>query len=585
MSRKVAKPKPIEPASAAEALNVPLSALDISPINPRQFHDADDIVLLADSIRVCGLLQNLAALKVGDQLHVVAGGRRLRALRLLQEQGHAVGLIPVLATEDEGLARRWAMAENTARADLNPADEVQAYAAMAREGIAAPRIAAAFGVTESRVAQRLRLAALGSRALAALRDGEINLSQAGALTLCQSEQQIDDALALATERSFSAGDLRAAITGERVRASHDRRLLFVGLQTYLDAGGAVTRDLFSDEVLIEDVALLEELFAQRAEAARDAFLSEGWCWVELLQETWLPWNAGERLKRIWPQRSSDDEDQERAFSAAQRSVAGGYMCVGPNGKISTVFAFVRPEDVQRAIDAGVLDVPSAPTSPEEGEDVGAGFSAAVLEDLRALRLHAVQSALLDRPDDGLKIATYALSGFAGRAQSILAAQIGKPNIAPSQPEGFTPDQRLVGEEAAQEGFEEFAQRGVEERDAALLAALVRGLNYGFRSYGPINASFLDLEREAGADMRRHWTPTKSNFFSRVTGAYLDQVYRDIFALHPSDTDARAFGKMKKGEKANLLHMLFNSPEVDLRPYRLMSDAALARLRSWLPAFE
>ena len=585
MSQKATKAKPPAMEPDLQLLTVPLSSLDLSALNPRQLHDADEIAMLAESIRVCGLLQNLAALDKDGKLEVVAGGRRLRALRMLESQGHAVGDVPVLVTSDSALARSWAMAENTARSDLNPADEVQAYSAMAREGIAIPAIAASFGVTEARVAQRLKLASLPAGALDSLRESRINISQAGALTLCQSEEQVDEMLQLAAQRAFSADQIRACITGDRVRASRDRRLLFVGLQTYLDAGGAVTRDMFSDEVLIEDVALLEDLFEQRAEAVRLELLEKGWSWVELLQDHYLPWNVGDRCKRIWPDVAEDDDPDAADFSAAQRAVAGGFMCIGSRGEIATSFAFVRREDIARAVEAGVIEAPEQPVNTDEADDAGATFSAAVTEDLRALRLHAVQAALLDHPELAMQIVAYALSQASGQACPIMDARIGAPSITPSQAEGFEPDRRLIAEDGSRETFEAFAARQVDEREAALLQALVRGLNYGFRFHGPISPVFEDLEHAAGANIRRHWTPTKSNFFARVPSAYLDQVYREIFELEPSAEDARGFSKMKKGEKANLLHMLFNSPEADLRPYRLMTDAALERLRAWAPSFE
>ena len=53
---------------------------------PRQEVAQEDVETLADSIRTCGLLQNLGGIQDDDgKIGIVSGGRRLRALAYLAE--------------------------------------------------------------------------------------------------------------------------------------------------------------------------------------------------------------------------------------------------------------------------------------------------------------------------------------------------------------------------------------------------------------------------------------------------------------------------------------------------------------------
>jgi len=85
---KPAAEAPVE-AEAGVAM-VPLSRLYLHDLNARSEPPEADIAALADSIRAIGLMQNLSgfveAIPGDDEdglIGIVAGGRRLRALRLL----------------------------------------------------------------------------------------------------------------------------------------------------------------------------------------------------------------------------------------------------------------------------------------------------------------------------------------------------------------------------------------------------------------------------------------------------------------------------------------------------------------------
>ena len=144
---------------------IPLSCLALAPENVRKtpanpFAEAE----LVASIKAHGLLENLVA-RADDpdsdgteRFAVVAGGRRLAALKALAEDGtiHADHLVPCKIAGN-GNAGELSLAENVIRIAMHPADQVVAFSQLARSGVTVAAIAARFGVTERLVEQRLRL--------------------------------------------------------------------------------------------------------------------------------------------------------------------------------------------------------------------------------------------------------------------------------------------------------------------------------------------------------------------------------------------------------------------------------------------
>ena len=145
---------------------LPLHTLIPSPQNVRKTPaEGAAFEQLKASIAAHGLLENLLVQPAeqdgggADCFEVVAGGRRLAALQALAEDG---ALTPDHSVACHVLPRASAAAElslveNTVRAAMHPADQVEAFARIARDGGTVAEIAARFGVSERTVEQRLRL--------------------------------------------------------------------------------------------------------------------------------------------------------------------------------------------------------------------------------------------------------------------------------------------------------------------------------------------------------------------------------------------------------------------------------------------
>ncbi|MEK6419372.1 MAG: ParB/RepB/Spo0J family partition protein [Burkholderia gladioli] len=240
---------------------------------------------LAASISRVGLLQNLIVILSadGEQYEVVAGDRRLTALKLLAKKKRIAADhdVPCLLVSDAS-ARTVSLAENLLREQMHPADQFEAFAALVKEGRPLEDIAADFGVSPLTVQRRLKLANVSPRLMADYRAGGVTLEQLMALTVTDDHAAQEAAYYSAPEWQRGASALRERLTEREIDATHPQ-VRFVGLDAYTMAGGGIRRDLFADDdsgTYLTDAALLETLVRGKLDALAEDVRGEGWAWVE-----------------------------------------------------------------------------------------------------------------------------------------------------------------------------------------------------------------------------------------------------------------------------------------------------------------
>jgi ParB family chromosome partitioning protein len=260
---------------------IPLSQLAPSRANVRRTGAVLSLDELAASIAAHGLLQNLQVRAGEDgKYRVVAGKRRLLALKRLAKSGHIpkAAEIPchVLDGEDD---TEISLAENLLRLPLHPADQYDAFRAIADQGKGPEDIAARFGCSAHTVKQRLRLGSLAPSLLAAYRKDAIDLDQLMALAVTDDHAAQKKVWAELPEWDRHPATIRRLLMQAHVEAG-DRRALFVGIDAYVEAGGHVVRDLFQPEHqgYLTDPALLHRLATERLERAAETVRAEGWKW-------------------------------------------------------------------------------------------------------------------------------------------------------------------------------------------------------------------------------------------------------------------------------------------------------------------
>ena len=313
---------------------IPLNKLVPSPRNVRRATDAQaDLELKAD-IEARGLLQNLvvtSAAKPKGGFAVEAGGRRLRALQTLAEEGklpktHEVCCLVLQGGPAE--AQEASLAENFQRLTMNPADECLAFLALIEQGSDVEGIARRFGLTVRFVEGRLRLASLAPVVFEALGAGEISLDVAKAYAATpDQERQAYVFEQLGQGYGYAHPDSIRRMMTQATASATDRRARFVGEEAYLAAGGRIECDLFADDAATRwlDVAILEQLACEKMEAlAVEAAAEAGLAWVRPSLERWIGYGQTEGLRRV-PLESPPLTDEESASVDALEAEADGHV--------------------------------------------------------------------------------------------------------------------------------------------------------------------------------------------------------------------------------------------------------------------
>lgn len=403
--------------------DIPFDRLHLSQSNVRRVKAGVSIGELAEDIVRRTLLQSLNVRPILDaggeetgQFEVPAGGRRFRALELLVKQKRLAKDAPipcvVKAANDVVSAEEDSYAENTFREQLHPLDQFRAMRAMVDKGQDIESIAAHFLVTPAVVNQRLKLAKISPKLHEVYAEDGMTLEQLMAFSVSddhERQEQVWELLAHSYNRSGAY--IRQKLTENSVCVA-DKRVRFVGVEAYVEAGGGVMRDLFEDDDggWLTDPSLLDRLVTEKLQVEGEKIGAEGWKWVATAVD--LPWGVTNGLReidgvpvprtpdeearlaeleaeaeKIEAEWSDDpnvpDEVHERiaaidteigalverpmTFEPEEVARAGVFVSIEVDGSLSIERGYVRPEDESVAdAEEGAADA----VSESAGEDSG-----------------------------------------------------------------------------------------------------------------------------------------------------------------------------------------------------------------------
>lgn len=446
--------------------SLPLDKLAKSPRNARRTppSEAAEAELRA-SIAVHGLQQNLVVTPAnGVGVHeVIAGGRRLAALKALQAEGKlpADCVVPCFIRSEN--AAELSLAENIVRQAMHPADQFEAFATLVDAGETVPAIASRFGVSEKLVRQRLKLGKVAPKLLAAYRAEEMDLETLTAFTLADSHRRQLAVWKQVKNEHYGASPhtIRRLLTEKSVSAA-SRLGRFVSVEAYEQAGGRVTRDLFSerDDGYFDDVKLVHKLALQKL-AARANELEATWKWAKPMlepdygftaefarvhpQPIDVPTEVTEELERLdrredelmnldeeaWTEELEVEADQlaarreelqqvvqeHTAFSDEDRKRAGCIVTIGHGGDFQVYEGLIPRDELSGDNDDVSGEEPGemppdrpaeAALSGEQAVRKAHGFSQVLIDDLKAHRLQITKAHLAQDFETAFDVALYSL---------------------------------------------------------------------------------------------------------------------------------------------------------------------------------
>lgn len=611
---------------------IAVSRLEKSPLNARRTIAKVGMDELKASVLAHGLMQNLVVTDAGDGIfHVIAGGRRLEAIRSLQKEGKLREdfAVPCQVVTEEH-AFEMSLAENTVRLAMHPADQFEAFAALIDKGNSAEQVAQRFGIEESLVLKRMKLARVAPQLLKEYRNDAMTLECLMAFTITDDHRrQLKVYKSLQDWQKDDPSEIRAALTEKMVEAD-SKLALFVGIEAYVAAGGSTRADLFGEEVYLEKPSLLNKLAEAKLQGIRTDIEAEGWGWIEINPER--DYDLINRCSRMQPRligapeelvsfksqldaeleeiEQALEEDASKAlleqqnairerldeveqklaafvgYDDEQKRLAGCFVSIGHDGTVFLDKGLVRPEhrkQLARLLAADGSDGQPGPAKPKNP------LSESLRRDLAAYRLQAAQVEIARHPEIAFDLLTFKV---ASSIFDIPAAEDG-PNVVFSLPrtnalsEETTPAAEALAATASSlptdwvKGKSEVARFEAfrtlpQEAKLQLLAYCVAMTLQPKLTPGDLDeATAYDAALAlTGGNLASYWRPTKGNFLGRIPRDQLLAIARDTLG----EAWAQSRAKDKKASLAEQLDRAFANPARYGR-----TPEQVERLTSWLPA--
>jgi len=452
---------------------IPLTKLVESEDNVRKSSRKRGVGELANSIKSHGLLQSLVVREAANKKYaVIAGGRRLRALRLLAKAGDIEknATIPCRVIRGDENAAELSLAENIVRADMEAHEELEAFQRLVDAGEGPETIAARFGVSPMHVARRLKLARVSPRLIAALKKGDASLDQLAALAVVDDHAAQEAAFFDAPDWARTPERLKAQVCQAHLPET-DKLVRFVSLDSYREAGGAVVTDLFAEADedstrYLTDRALVVRLAEEKLQPLAAEVRSEGWAWVEIaldgvawahfperVREQRHPLNEAERQEqdRLLAKLDGTEDETEieaietvldalvtTAWAAEEVALAGAIITLTQMGEPRVERGLVKADDAKAL--KGLRRKQSGNHECAQDDNAATPGSAApkpripakLADELMAHKTLALRTELATQPELALRCVVFALAANATRdlgPLSLIRIRVEQPDVA------------------------------------------------------------------------------------------------------------------------------------------------------------
>jgi ParB family chromosome partitioning protein len=619
---------------------VPASKLSKSPTNVRRSSDTAADQQLKANIAERGILQNLIGVPVArkkGEFRITAGGRRLDCVHALIDEGSLPPdfLVPVLPLANARDAIEISLSENFFRLAMTPADACRAFQdIMETEGKTVADVARRFGLTERFVLGRMRLASLAEPIFEALSDGTLSLDVASAYAATSDKERQAAIFAEISGTYYhnNVSEIRRRLASYSYRAN-DPRALLVGREAYIEAGGRVDADLFSDaetEIWL-DTHIVDEMVgatlhnAAAALRERDRFAD-----VRIIPATHLPYAetygleplAGDRptlseleeARKIEveeaifaiEQRADNEElcleeeqqlqslegelrmlvDRTPMLTDEQRAQAVAYIIIGHDGAPRLHDQLYRAPAGHGSEDCEAEELGEAPTEMPPSDENRITISQRLRDELAMMKTELLAVHVAADPGFASNLGTFIMAEAATHsfAMPLLPSDL-RANAPSPRASGFVSETAAANRwTALEEGldrswidhdfivarYDAFCLLPAEARAAWLGWSVARTLHAV--PAGKPGCAMLDhLGCKLAIDVATSWRPTARNYFDRVTKPGILDIFTDIGG---SELRSR-YASSKKHELAMTAEHLFAGELI------VEADLKTAALR-WIP---
>lgn len=357
---------------------LPVADMHVSKLNMRHGKVPPDIDDIYPSILKKGINQSLLVRQEGKGWGVVAGRRRLFALKKKAKETGKAQTAPCVVMESGNVkaAREASLLENVARVPATQLEQFAAFKALADSGKDIADIAATFSIPEKSVKRVLALANLLPEILSLYEAETIGNPTVQALTLAAKDQQ-EKWLALYHSDDYAplGHNLKEWLTGG---AKIETKAAWFDLSSF---EGQTVTDLFGETEYFADPDQFWPLQNTAIAEAVTDWNAEGWTDVVLLER-------GEYFQ---------------TFEYGKRSMEQGgkiYVQIGHDGTVTPKIGYLPRADIKK-IDA-ILGKDTG-DKPKSGANAKPEMSGPLTEYVNLHRHSVIRATLLDHPKVALRL--------------------------------------------------------------------------------------------------------------------------------------------------------------------------------------
>lgn len=167
-------------------LQIPIDEIIPNRFQPRLNFDDKGLEELANSIKQHGIIQPLVLRRVEDKYEIIAGERRYKAAQIA-----GLSKVPaVIANIDDNKSAEVAIVENVQRRDLSSIEEAKSYKNLLDKGyLTQAELAKKMGLSQSAIANKLRLLNLDEEVQKALLNNQISERHARSLLVLPNHEE------------------------------------------------------------------------------------------------------------------------------------------------------------------------------------------------------------------------------------------------------------------------------------------------------------------------------------------------------------------------------------------------------------